>query len=413
MSQNLKNVELINGNDEYNTQMLYFTTSSLSSDDKYIYLLSDRTGSVNIFRHDIVNNNTVQLSNNNNGVLKSYVYFDGTLNKGLSKASVCLDSDRNIIYYIQDDTIYSCDFDGNIKILNKVPDNRMTAFTHVSADGKLLCVPMTDGRCLDYDPEIEGSGLDKRPIFDIDERVQKENLNSYLCVYDTSNGELLYSKTINKSWITHVQFNPANNNQILYNNEWTSFDCGIRRIWLFDKDNDTYSQVRKEGIDKNNNSMSKNDWVCHEMWSDDGKLVIYHGAYENGNAFIGRINMTNGDTHEIPLSPDYDAYGHFTISHSQNLVCDGYFKFPNEIKKVFENSTDNGPDPHKKDGAYISTQKVNWENAEIHWNCLSRHESDWLGQDAHPHPIYSHNENYIYFSSRNDTTIKVYRVCCI
>ena len=43
----------------------------------------------------------------------------------------------------------------------------MTAFTHVSDDGKRLCVPMTDGRCLDFDPETEGSGVDKRPIYDL------------------------------------------------------------------------------------------------------------------------------------------------------------------------------------------------------------------------------------------------------
>ncbi len=29
----------------------------------------------------------------------------------------------------------------------------MTAFTHASSDGKYLCVPMTDGRCLDFDPK--------------------------------------------------------------------------------------------------------------------------------------------------------------------------------------------------------------------------------------------------------------------
>lgn len=410
MNNSFKAKELVSGDDLYNTQMLYFTTSSLSSDDKFIYVLSDRNGFPNIFRKNLETSETVQLSKNENGVLKSYVYFDGTLNIGLGKASVCLDSVSNTVYYIQDDNICSCDFDGNIRILNKVPDNRMTAFTHVSYDGKLLCVPMTDGRCLDYDPEKEGYGLDLRPTYDIDDRVQKENLNSYLCVYDTKTGELLYSKTIEKAWITHVQFNPVNNNEILYNNEWASFDCGIRRIYLYNHKLDTYRKVRTEGIDENNNIKSKNDWVCHEMWSDDGKFVIYHGAYENGNAFIGKIDMISNKCYEIPLPSEYNAYGHFTLSHSQRLVCDGYFKFPNEIKTQFENSTDNGKDPHKKDGAYISLQTVDFENGQILWTCVCKHESDWLGQDAHPHPIFSHNEEYIYFTSRSDTTIKVYRV---
>ena len=137
--------------------------------------------------------------------------------------------------YIQDDKICKVNRQGQITVLNTVPDGRMTAFTHVSADGTRLCVPMTDGRCLDFDPETEGSGLDKRPVYNIDQRVQDENLNSYLCVYDTQSGELLYEKTVPKCWITHVQFHPLDSEIIMYNHEWSSFDCGIRRIWLYDR----------------------------------------------------------------------------------------------------------------------------------------------------------------------------------
>ena len=100
------------------------------------------------------------------------------------------------------------------------------------------------------------------------------------------------------------------------------------------------------------------------------------------------------------------------MDHDGHLVCDGYFKFPGEIKAVRENSTDNGPDPHKKDGAYISAQQVDWERGILKWRPLCRHESDWLGQDAHPHPIYNHGGTKVYFSSRSDRTIKVYCVDC-
>lgn len=410
MNYPLNKRELMSGDDRYNTQMLYFTCSSLSDDDRYLYVMSDRTGVPNVFRHDTETGEEVQLTHNTHGTLKSYVYFENTENYGLGKASVCLDCHRNIIYYIQDDHICAADFDGNERILNTIPQGRMTAFTHVSDDGRLLCVPMTDGRCLDYDPDTEGSGLDKRPIYNIDGRVQDEALNSYLCVYDTQTGELIYEKTVPKCWITHVQFNPVNPEQILFNHEWASFDCGIRRIWLYDHAADSISPVRTEGVENNGKNRSRNDWVCHEMWSDDGQFVIYHGAYDNGPAFVGKVQMEPRTYWEIALPEDYNAYGHFTMDHYGHLVCDGYFKFPGEIKAVFENSTDNGPDPHKKDGAYISIQNVDWEKNEMHWQPLCRHESDWLGQDAHPHPIYSHKGDYIYFTSRNETTIKVYRV---
>lgn len=421
---------LVSGCGDYDTQMLYFTCSSLSADDKRIYLIRTENGVPNVAVRDLTTGEERLLTDNKKGYMKAYVYFDGIPGEGLSKASVCLDSERDIVYYIQDNQIVKCGLDGKKQVLAGVPDGRMTAFMHVSADGGRLCVPMTDGRCLDYDPETEGSGLDKRPIYDIDERVQKENLSSYLMVYDTQTGEELLAERVEKAWITHVQFHPLDPEKILYNHEWASFDCGVRRMWLYDGHTGKHTRVRTasacagdsraesnrsedkgtEGSSEGVMCRSGEDWVCHEMWSDDGSYIIYHGAFHNGPAFVGRVELDSMTYSEIALPEEYDAYGHFTMSHSGDLVCDGYYKMPGERKKVFENSTDNGPDPHKKDGAYISVQKADWEKKTLIWKPLCRHNSDWLGQDAHPHPIYSHKGDKIYFSSRPDKTVKVYCV---
>lgn len=401
---------LVSGTIGYNTQMLYFTSSSLSADDRRIYLISDRDGSPNVWVRDLETGEERRLTDNRGGCLKSYVYFDGTPGRGLGKASVSLDAARDIIYYIQDGTICKVGLDGVIHDLAPVPRDRVTAFTHVSSDGRYLCVPMTDGRCLEYDPETEGSGLDRRPVYDIDGRVQEEHLNSYLNVYDTETGELVLKKKVPDCWITHVQFNPADSSQIMYNHEWSSFDCGIRRIWLYDGRTDELRALRTEGICENGERRSREDWVCHEMWSDDGKSVIYHGAYCDGPAFVGRVEVASSRYWEIALPEDYDAYGHFTMDHEGNLVCDGYFKFPGEKKRVFENSTDNGPDPHKKDAEYICAVIPEWEAGKLRWIPLCRHESDWMGQDAHPHAIYNHAGNRIYFSSRTEGYVRVYSV---
>lgn len=400
--------------DKYDTQLLYFTCSSLSRDDRRIYLLSDRNGSPNVVVKDLYTGEEKILTNNKKGTLKSYVYFDGTFNQGLGKASVSLDCENNTVYYIQDDKICKVDLEGKIQVLNSVPDGRMTAFTHVSKDGKRLCVPMTDGRCLDFDPDTEGSGLDKRPVYNIDGRVQEENLSSYLCVYDTETGELLFEKEIPKCWITHVQFNPVNPEQIMYNHEWPSFSCGIRRIWLYDHEKDEIIRIRTEGTDTLGNprgyARKAEDWVCHEMWSDDGKTIIYHGGYQDGPAMVGKYDTESKRYWEIALPDDYDAYGHFTMDHMGNLVCDGYFKYPWDVKKVRENSTDNGPDPHKKDAEYICKVLPEWEKGRLIWIPLCKHESDWLGQDAHPHPIYSHTGDRVFFNSRSGKTVNVYMV---
>ena len=396
----------------YDTQLLYFTCSSLSSDDRRLYVISDRDGHPNVFVRDLENGQERQLTANRAGELKSYVYFAGTQSKGLGKASVCLDSARDIIYYIQDDDICQVGLDGRIRVLAHVPDGRMTAFTHVSSDGTLLCVPMTDGRILDYDPDTEGSGLDKRPVYNIDGRVQDEGLNSYLCVYDTRTGALVYQKTVPLCWITHVQFNPADNEIIMFNHEWPVRDCGIRRIWLYDHRKDELIRVRREGTDTLGDTRGyarrAEDWVCHEMWSDDGGTIIYHGGYAGGPAMVGKYELATRRYWEIALPDDYKAYGHFTMDHAQNLCCDGYFRFPEDVHIVRENSTDNGPDPHKKDGEYISRVIPHWEEGRLEWIPCCKHRSDWLGQDAHPHPIYNHRGDRIFFNSRSGNYVKVY-----
>lgn len=401
-------------NGDYDTQLLYFTCSSLSEDDRRIYLITDRNGHPNVMVRDLETGEERILTDNRKGTLKSYVYFGGTFNQGLGKAGICLDGTRNIVYYIQDDRICRVDLEGRITELARVPFGRMTAFTHVSSDGKRLCVPMSDGRCLDFDPETEGSGLDSRPAYDIDGRVQQENLNSYLCVYDTETGELLYEKTVPKCWITHVQFNPVNPEVIMYNHEWPSFSCGIRRIWLYDHNTDTITRVRTEGSDTLGNPRGfkrrKEDWVCHEMWSRDGKTIIYHGSYEGGPAMVGKYELDSQRCWEIALPDEYTSYGHFTIDGGGSLVCDGYFEYPGDLKSKRENSTDNGPDPHQKNAEYICKVNPDWEKGTLEWIPLCRHGSDWLGQDAHPHPIYSHAGDKIYFNSRCGKTVNVYCV---
>ena len=126
-------------------------------------MISDRTGSPNVYVRDLSTGTERRLTRNEGGTLKAYVYFDGTENFGLGKASVCLDPVRETVYFIQDQNICKVGLNGIIHVLNQVPEGHMTAFTHVSADGQYLCVPTTDGRILDFDPETEGTGLDRRP----------------------------------------------------------------------------------------------------------------------------------------------------------------------------------------------------------------------------------------------------------
>ena len=370
----------------FNCQILYFTTCSCLSDDRGIVWIGEKDdGNPNIYWTDFKTGEYHQISNNQEGTLKSYVYFNGTEHRGLGKASVSFDNVQDKVYYLQGRNICCADLKGNIRILNQIPEDQITAFTHISRDGKRFCVPTTDKRALEH-PHIDGEAADVWKEYDVDERCRKEKLNSYLRVYDTETGEMIACEKVPKCWITHVSFNPVNPNIILYNNEWAEH-CGVRRMWLW---NGSY-HIAIRTVDE---GRSIHDWVCHEMWSCDGKYVIYHGGFTDGNKFLGRYCLEDKSIVEVPFSEDYTAYGHFNNAVNGLLCCDGYYE-----EKGYKSDCD---------GRWISVQKVDWEQKKIEWFPIELHGSAMNHQDNHPHPTFNPEGNRIYYTSTRSGKREVY-----
>lgn len=365
-----------------NNQLLYFTSPSLTADDRHLVFISDRKGDPNLFTRDLVTGAERQLTTNTEGVLKSYVYFNGRPYRGFGKGSVSLDPRTGTSYYIQGREIRSVTLDGKNKFLAELPTNQMTAFTHVSADGSRLCVPTTDARALD-DEKI----LPLKPGCDIDKRVVEEYLSSYLRVFDTATGKQISCEPVPRAWITHVQFSPVDSNLILYNSEYCA-DSGVRRMWLWN--GETHLRLRTEG-----DGRSRFDWTCHEMWERAGRAIIYHGTFTNGVSYIGRVRPDGTGRVEIPLPKNWKRYGHFTVGNPGELVTDGYYEEPGDSKWG---------------GAWISRLKVDWERRRIEWSPILRHGSSWTSQDSHPHPVFNHAADAIWFTAEENGFRAVHRV---
>lgn len=366
-----------------NDQLLYFTSSSITEDEQTLFFISDRGGEANLWVQDLSTGSQRQLSQNREGTLKSYVYFSGNVNRGFGKASVSLDAANGIAYFLQGTDIIQAPRGGSLRRLASIPADQVSAFTHVSADGKLLCVPTTDARALEDD--VIKPGFNNLAI---DQRVQAEGLCSYLRLFDTRTGKCVHVECVPRAWITHVQFSPANPSLILYNHEWPSVDCGVRRIWLWD--GSTHRPLRTAGAGR-----SRDDWTCHEMWQRDGESVIYHGTYATGTAYLGRWSH-DGSLVEVSLPDGWRQYGHFTVGSRDELASDGYFR------------TDD--DDPKGAGKWISSLKVDWQAKSIRWNPIVRSRSSWDSQDSHPHPIFSPSAKQIYFTSDRSGKRAVWRV---
>ncbi len=314
-----------------------------------------------------------QLTQNSEGFLKYYVYFIGNPYQGLGKASICLHPDSGTVFYIQGRQICKVGMDG-----------QMTAYTSVTSDGKRLVVPTTDARALDGDKRLSG-----QLNYDIDKRVRRERLSSYLHVFDTETGAEIACEQVPGAWITHVQFSPSNNKQILYNNEWP-INCGIRRMWLWD--GNSHIRLRTAGKGKN-----KEDWTCHEIWERDGSAIVYHGSfYEDSINYIGRVNPDVSELLEIALPFEWSSYGHFATGLLDVLVSDGYYRATGEDTA--------------KNGQWICRLDVDWESKTAEWTPLCRHGSTWKNQDANPHPIFDHASKTVYFNSDADGKLAIYSI---
>jgi len=351
-------------------------------DDSQLVFISDRTGHPNLFALDLASGREVQLTANEAGYLKSYVYFDGSPYQGFGKASVSLHAASGTVYYIEGRDIRKVVIGGKPQTIAQYPEGQMTAFTHVSSDGKRLCVPTVDARALEG--ALKPNGL---PDYNIDDRVQAEGLSSYLRIYDTETGEER-TERVENCWITHVHFSPANSAWLLYNHEWPS-DCGIRRMWLFD--GSRHLRLRQEGPGR-----SRKDWTCHEMWERDGRAIIYHGKWAEGPGYIGRMAPDGTNIVEIALPTDCNRYGHFTVGAPGVLVTDGYYNEPG--------------DQEHEGGDWISRVDVDWDGQAIRWTPLCRNHSSWKSQDEHPHPIIDHAMRYAYFTSDLEGKRAIYRV---
>jgi Tol biopolymer transport system component len=388
-----------------NDQLLYFTSPSLTADDATLVFISDRDSPipkdsnphavVNLYALDRETGRVRRLTDNIEGYLRSYVYFEGLPYRGLGLASPCLHAASGDLYYIQGREVRCVNVhSGAIRTLAELPGDHVTGFTHVSDDNTRLCVPTIH----------ESAFTDIRAI---DATVQRLGLNGHLRVFDTQSGAQLHDIDVERGWVTHVQFRPGDANQILFNHEWPA-DCGIRRVWLWD--GAQIRRLRDEGPNLEGEHRRRADWVCHEVWTRDGEWVIYHGTYGGNNvgrSFVGRVRPDGSERTEVPFDPRFRRYGHFTLASGDNLlVSDGYYEAQGEAGDAGDPALTGRPGG----GEWISLLNVRWERGTIEWHPLCRHASSWTSQDAHPHPVFSHAGDEILFTSDIEGNRAVYRV---
>ncbi len=363
----------------------YFTGPAVTADGQHLVFISDRTGNPNIFALDMASGQIVQLTDNRYGVLRQYVFPWGN-RTGLGKSSVVLHPGTGHVYFMQGRQVRRVHAGtGEQKAIAELPPGWVTAFTHVSADDRFLCVPLVPEEAFAESAEA-GLATHGRSMLRTCARVRELGLMSELWVVATDgSSQSVWARQ--NSWITHVQFRPTESRYLLFNNEAIGEAPGGQRIWMCDGHTGNVWKIRPEPPDRRH-------WNCHEMWTADGSRILYHGTGlhpESGQwlNFFGFADLEGTHYQECFLKPDEArGYGHFAEHPTAGHVfCDGYYGDSKLITEVWPG-----------------------EDGYARWRPVCRHDSKWIYQDDHPHPLYAPNPGILIYSSSAEGVGNVYGV---
>ncbi len=358
----------------HKNQHLYFTSPSVTADDRWLLFLSDRTGCPNLMAVDRSTGDIRQLSDNANGLLRSYVYPLGGP-AGLSKASPCLDAVRNRVYYVQDDAVCVADL-GHLeegpRTICELPAGWLGGFTHASPDGKTFCIPVADPRAF-----VDPSKSQWDQMRNVPARMKAESLVTRVYLIDIAAGRPRVHAEV-PFWVTHVQFDPLGTGRIVFNQEGhlkRTGNAADDRIWCLETDGSYRPLAVQE----------PGEWRSHENWSPDGRSIVYHGGRADGAAFIAARTWDGRLLHETRIG-DVNFWHATGAPDGRRVIVD---RHDGMISIIDPAAADDSPD------CVVD---------------LCRHDTTIDDQDAHAHPLVAPSGASVTFTSIQSGTCQVYEV---
>ncbi len=354
-------IEVTRLTDDYgNTIHPYFTQNLMTPNSETLLVVSDRTGWWQLYRLDIPDSELTQL----------------TEDASIAPHCPCLDGKHNIAYYWDGSFLKAVDLeDYETRVIYSVPEGFKPGILSITPDGRYLAfayvekIPLSTLRGRAYSAFIEYMYLRPRSvIMRID--LKKEEAQAVW-------GEV--------AWISHVNISPVNPDIILFCHEgpWHL----VQRMWIVKANtHEIWPLVpQKRYLER----------AGHEFFTNDGIVVAQFSRRSS------------------PSSSDWVYYDLFVKPDGSDLRMYKYPSRPPAHIKTNSNASlavgDRGYiSPNFKEGSsFISLIKYNKEGT-VSLKLLCRHDTSWLTQRSHPHPIFTPNDEYVIFTSDKGGRCNIY-----
>jgi hypothetical protein len=346
-------------------QHLYFTSPSVTADNRWLVFISERGGQPNVCALERSSGRIRPLTRNTRGLRLSYCYPWGGPT-GLSKGTPCLDPVRRRAFAVIDGQVWRCDVDaGMAEVLAALPEPGITSFTHVSADGRWLCVPVT----APADPFHEPAATQGEQMERVWPWVAAGKVHTNLWLFDTETGATrLWAKL--PFWVTHVQFDPTGGYNGICNSEGLWYhQQHLPRMWC----------LSDSGVARPLYAQAADEQCGHEIFDHAGN-VVYHG-HRGKEAYLVRRAQTGELLDRIQVDD-------LTVHHA----------IPGDGKAYLVDC---------QDGLIY---RVDNPKGVRRVTPLCRHDSgNWEQQDNHVHPVATGHGSVV-FTSRRAGAPDVYEV---
>ncbi|MBI1337259.1 MAG: hypothetical protein GC164_09900 [Phycisphaera sp.] len=366
-------------------QHLYFTSPSVTVDDRWMTIISERTGHPNLFAINRTTGELHQISDNKAGLLHAYVYPYGG-DTGLSKASPSLDAHSGTLVWVQDHAVWTAcigdDWQPARQVCN-LPANRdgvkmVSGFTHVSKGGALACVPVAAPEA--FVEKTDGQGGQMRAAY---RAFVELGLKSLIHVIDLASGKVVDELSM-PFWVTHVVFSAADPSRIVFCQEGGGIVS--QRTWAWQRE--ATGVPRSELGGRPLFPQPADEWMSHENFEPTGKFIIAHG---------GKRSRKEGQIADIAFEQVWfdkrDFQGKLLGRYTTDGTRTGHAVMGTDGATVVM-------DPPQ----YIWTWNMETGQTKV----LCEHGSTAKEQDCHVHPVMTFDQKGVTFTSDRDGVANVY-----